>query len=42
MTAIALWSWRAPNFVLMEEIWIGGLVLQIVLRRVTRREGAPS
>jgi protein-S-isoprenylcysteine O-methyltransferase Ste14 len=36
MAAIAFWSWRAPNFVLMEEIWISGLVLQIGLRRVLR------
>lgn len=42
MTAIALWSWRNPNFVLMEEIWGGGLALQIILRRLRRPEGAPS
>ena len=42
MTTIALWSWQAPNFILMEEIWIGGLALQIVLRRVMRLAGAPS
>jgi protein-S-isoprenylcysteine O-methyltransferase Ste14 len=42
MTTIALWSWRNPNFLLMEEIWIGGLTLQIILRRVTRPVGAPS
>lgn len=42
MTTIALWSWRNPNFLLMEEIWIGGLALQIILRRVTRPVGAPS
>jgi protein-S-isoprenylcysteine O-methyltransferase Ste14 len=42
MTAIALWSWRKPNFVLMEEIWGGGLALQIILRRLRRPEGAPS
>ena len=42
MTSIALWSWRSPNFVLMEEIWIGGLALQIVLRRITRLVGATS
>jgi protein-S-isoprenylcysteine O-methyltransferase Ste14 len=42
MTTIALWSWRAPNFILMEEIWIGGLLLQIILRRALRPAGAPS
>ncbi len=42
MTTIALWSWRSPNFTLLEEIWIGGLALQIVLRRVLRLAGAPS
>ena len=42
MTSIAMWSWHSPNFTLMEEIWIGGLALQIVLRRVMRLAGAPS
>ncbi|HKW44654.1 MAG TPA: isoprenylcysteine carboxylmethyltransferase family protein [Candidatus Eremiobacteraceae bacterium] len=42
MGAIALWSWRAPNYALMEEIWIGGLALQIGLRQVMRRAGATS
>ena len=42
MTTIALWSWRSPNFTLMEEIWIAGLALQIVLRRVLRTAGALS
>jgi protein-S-isoprenylcysteine O-methyltransferase Ste14 len=42
MMTIALWSWRNPNFLLMEEIWIGGLALQIILRRITRPVGAPS
>jgi protein-S-isoprenylcysteine O-methyltransferase Ste14 len=42
MTTIALWSWQSPNFILMEEIWIGGLALQIILRRVLRLAGAPS
>jgi protein-S-isoprenylcysteine O-methyltransferase Ste14 len=42
MAAIALWSWRAPNYLLMEEIWIGGLAVQIALRRITRRAGATS
>jgi protein-S-isoprenylcysteine O-methyltransferase Ste14 len=42
MTAIALWSWRSPNFTLLEEIWIGGLALQIVLRRVLRLAVAPT
>lgn len=42
VTAIALWSWRSPDFILMDEIWVGGLVLQIILRRITRRAGAAA
>ena len=42
MTTVALWSWRSPNFILMEEIWIGGLALQIILRRTLRLAGAAS
>ncbi|HEY7981455.1 MAG TPA: isoprenylcysteine carboxylmethyltransferase family protein [Candidatus Eremiobacteraceae bacterium] len=42
MTTIALWSWRSPNFILMEEIWIGGLTLQIILRLALRPVGATS
>jgi protein-S-isoprenylcysteine O-methyltransferase Ste14 len=42
MTAIALWSWRDPNYFLMEEIWIGGLAFQIILRRIARPARVPS
>jgi protein-S-isoprenylcysteine O-methyltransferase Ste14 len=42
MTSIALGSWHEPNFILMIEIFVGGLVLQIVLRRIVRPAGSPA
>ncbi|HEY5094670.1 MAG TPA: methyltransferase [Candidatus Eremiobacteraceae bacterium] len=42
LTAIALWSWRAPDYVLMDEIFVGGLALQFVLRRLFQPAAAPA
>jgi protein-S-isoprenylcysteine O-methyltransferase Ste14 len=42
LSTVALWSWQTPNYTLMEEIWIGGLALQIILRSVLRLAGATS
>lgn len=42
ITAIALWSWRAPNYVLMDEIFVAGFALQIVLRRVMQPAATPA
>lgn len=42
VTAVALWSWRSPNYLLMDEFFVAGLALQIIFRRMLRPAAVPA